>query len=459
MRYLHPKPGGIFQVWGIILFFFGIAAQDTAVVAQPSGVIERTLTSSTVVTPALKLDEVDVNNFSEEFTLFNIDGFWNIVNRGIKRIFGEINGRKFILTTNPKEVLQGDYIFLIPEQDTVLIDIFRYLNPGFFEVTLLRLLTQGPADAEAQIIIGDASANLLPAVDFVLDLDRSEEGDANGDGITHEGDDQFVELINMNHNALDISGWQILLVSGTVLGTSGRWHTFPPGTMVDPGHFVVVFGGGDPAGVPGAVFVANGGNELGVNFGLKSQVDTILVLDAAGNTIERRGYGSGEEPDQSFTRHPDGNGSFIPHLAAITSGNRRYSPGTTVGGDSVLTSGLSAAAGIAINEIHADPAADTHQFPPEIELPQNFPNPFNSETTIRFTVPEEFLLGIGVRLIIYNNLGQTVRTLISGQLFPGAFEVHWDGTGDRGQPLASGIYIYHLMIENTSKAKRMILVR
>ena len=154
-----------------VLVQFDISAQESVSIGndpnqQPS---KKRLVAASLSMKSLTLGGNLPDDGWEEFELLNIDGFFNIVNRGIKRIFCELNGRRFTLTTNPEEPSQGDFIFLIPEQDTVLIDIFPYLNPGFFEVTVLRLLTQGPAGADAILVIGDASAKLKDAVDFCLD--------------------------------------------------------------------------------------------------------------------------------------------------------------------------------------------------------------------------------------------------------------------------------------------------
>jgi hypothetical protein len=384
----------------------------------------------------------------QEYELFHLDTLFNIINRGPKRIYAELNGRKFILTTYPEEIMRGDYLFLIPEQDTVLIDISRYINPGYFDITPLSLLTQGPPNSDAFIVIGDESAMLKEEVDFVLELDEKKSGDANGDGFTHEREDQFVELVNTGAAAIDISGWKILI-------DGQGWHTFAFGTSVEAGKFVVVFGGGVPTNIPGRVFVANypGFNQP---TGLKNENGKIELTMPSGEVADSLRYSFEEGICQSLTRSPDGGGPFTPHTAAINAGRALFSPGKTVGGDTMLSTG---AGGIVINEVLSDPAADNPQLPTEIHLLQNYPNPFNNETLIRFTVPESYPFSTEVRLTIFNSLGQKIITLASGRYFPGTIKIRWDGRDERGNRVASGFYAAQLIIDQRQKTHRLVLLR
>lgn len=93
--------------------------------------------------------------------------------------------------------------------------------------------------------------------------------------------------------------------------------------------------------------------------------------------------------------------------------------------------------------------------PLHFTLFDNYPNPFNPETTIRYQLPEKGR----VDLAIYNSLGQRVRTLVAGEQTTGSYSIRWDGRADSGHPVASGIYIYRLRAGNNSAANRMILLR
>ncbi len=88
-------------------------------------------------------------------------------------------------------------------------------------------------------------------------------------------------------------------------------------------------------------------------------------------------------------------------------------------------------------------------------LYQNFPNPFNSSTTIPFYLPKHSK----VEIEIYNLLGQRVRKLYSGELDQGVHKLEWNGRNDAGIPVASGVYFYTLKSEGYFQARKMVLLR
>jgi hypothetical protein len=93
--------------------------------------------------------------------------------------------------------------------------------------------------------------------------------------------------------------------------------------------------------------------------------------------------------------------------------------------------------------------------PFEYALKQNYPNPFNPETNIEFALPKES----NVSLVVYNLLGQTVRTLVSGTVAAGAHTAHWDGKNENGANVPSGIYFYKLNTPEFFQTNKMVLVR
>lgn len=93
--------------------------------------------------------------------------------------------------------------------------------------------------------------------------------------------------------------------------------------------------------------------------------------------------------------------------------------------------------------------------PETFKLGQNFPNPFNPETTISYELPASSQ----VTLTIFNMKGQVIRSLVSGQMSAGFHSVVWNGKNDLGQNAASGIYLYQLKTEGFSDIKRLTLLR
>lgn len=95
------------------------------------------------------------------------------------------------------------------------------------------------------------------------------------------------------------------------------------------------------------------------------------------------------------------------------------------------------------------------QLPATHALEQNFPNPFNPETAVRFRLPR----GERVQLIVFNPLGQQVRTLIDGRLEAGYHAVKWDGRDEMGEKVSSGVYYYRLVTPGYQAVKKMALVK
>ena len=88
-------------------------------------------------------------------------------------------------------------------------------------------------------------------------------------------------------------------------------------------------------------------------------------------------------------------------------------------------------------------------------LSANYPNPFNSNTTIRFSIPKKQFVSITV----YNTLGMRLRTLAADVHYRGNHKVQWDCTNDRGETVASGLYFYKMISGDFSRTGRMILLK
>jgi len=98
---------------------------------------------------------------------------------------------------------------------------------------------------------------------------------------------------------------------------------------------------------------------------------------------------------------------------------------------------------------------------PEVyALYQNFPNPFNASTTIRYDLPEIS----DVTLKVYNIMGRNVATLMNGKEAGGYKRINWDGTNRYGGALSSGVYILKLMAKGESgkrfiRTQKMLLLK
>jgi hypothetical protein len=98
---------------------------------------------------------------------------------------------------------------------------------------------------------------------------------------------------------------------------------------------------------------------------------------------------------------------------------------------------------------------DQVEIPRDFELFQSYPNPFNNETIIKYSLSKP----TQVSLSIFNLLGQKVRTLVKDEKQNGTMAVSWNGKDDRGREVSSGIYFYQLKAGEFSQTKRMVLLK
>ncbi len=88
-------------------------------------------------------------------------------------------------------------------------------------------------------------------------------------------------------------------------------------------------------------------------------------------------------------------------------------------------------------------------------LGKNYPNPFNPETTIQFSIANKE----ETELIVYNVKGQRVRTLIKDKLEAGKYTIRWQGENDTGKQVSSGVYFYKLKAGDFSSVQKMLLLK
>ena len=94
-------------------------------------------------------------------------------------------------------------------------------------------------------------------------------------------------------------------------------------------------------------------------------------------------------------------------------------------------------------------------FPQGFALEQNFPNPFNPITTLRYDLPENSY----VNVIIYDMLGREVKTLVNQTQDAGYKSVIWDATNDYGKPVSAGVYLYQIQAGEFVQTKKMVLLK
>jgi flagellar hook assembly protein FlgD len=90
-----------------------------------------------------------------------------------------------------------------------------------------------------------------------------------------------------------------------------------------------------------------------------------------------------------------------------------------------------------------------------VVLHGNYPNPFNPETKISFSLPQDQ----EIELTVYNLKGQKVRTINAGITSSGEQSVVWNGKDDDGKHVGSGLYFYKLRTKDKVLTKKMLLLK
>lgn len=102
------------------------------------------------------------------------------------------------------------------------------------------------------------------------------------------------------------------------------------------------------------------------------------------------------------------------------------------------------------NNINKLSVLSTGLVPDNYSLEQNFPNPFNPSTIIRFNLPQEEI----VTLKVYNMIGQEISTLLNEKLQAGKHEINFNAAG-----LSSGVYVYKISAGDFIQSKKMTLIK
>ena len=97
--------------------------------------------------------------------------------------------------------------------------------------------------------------------------------------------------------------------------------------------------------------------------------------------------------------------------------------------------------------------------PRAFSLSPSFPNPFNASTRIAYSLPSAGTNTTPVELQVINVLGQQVRTLVRRHQTPGTYQLEWDGRGENGRTLTSGVYLLVLRAGQRQAVQKMLLLR
>ncbi len=241
----------------------------------------------------------------------------------------------------------------------------------------------------------------------------------------------WVELHNPGTEAINISGWEFKDEDDS--------HIFiiPDDTILEAGEYLVL---SNDLEAFNTLFpsVSNVVGELG--FGLSGSGELIRLYDAEETLVDAVEYGD----DSPWPEEADGNGATLelidPNLDNSLASSWIASLNNGTPGEQ--------------NDA-AVPSEDDEIVSQQLAL-SNYPNPFNPETTIAFSVTDESTLS---KIIVFNTKGQVVTVLLDEMLPCGEHTVVWDGRDDSGNSVSSGLYFYRLSSGDKQKTQKMILMK
>ncbi len=352
----------------------------------------------------------------------------------------------------------GVYLFEI--NDSANDGIF---SPGYYQVVHNGNILVGPGGdfdsqeitsfvVELTILLGDLDGdgflNILDVARFIEIV--TETGDAptfdelslmdmNGDG-----NHNILDVVMLIEEVLDTGSLSkdapiIEDITATIapmsLSNTREWQNIP--VTVDCFEMVAGFQADlvfDPNVVElGNPVLAEGNESVGVFSSINGNTMRVLGIDLAGNMINLASGLLMNVPVQVIDENASGALDFTVEDLIISG----------PGGVEIVAQCLVSVINIGL------PA------PTEFSLQQNYPNPFNPTTSIRYDIAERG----DAHLVIYNMLGQEVRSLVNGNQNIGRYEVVWNGLDNSGQPVATGIYIYHLQAAGYSKTFKMAFIK
>ena len=243
--------------------------------------------------------------------------------------------------------------------------------------------------------------------------------------------EDWVELYNPTNDPINIGNWTFKDEN------DAHVFTIPENSSLGPDQYLVLCKDADAFS---ALFpdVSNYVGDLG--FGLDGAGELTRLFDASGVLVDVVEY------DDSFPWPigADGNGPTLelvdPYsdnaIAANWSASQEHgSPGQ------FNTTSLTVQ-----NEIW---------MPTEFQLFDNYPNPFNPATIIRYILPRD---GV-VTLTIYDIMGRNVATVIDREQTAGLKSLQWNATNDAGEAVSAGVYLYTVQAGEFRQTRKMVLLR
>jgi CotH kinase protein/Lamin Tail Domain/Chitobiase/beta-hexosaminidase C-terminal domain/FlgD Ig-like domain/Divergent InlB B-repeat domain len=244
--------------------------------------------------------------------------------------------------------------------------------------------------------------------------------------------DDWIEIYNISGTNLDLSSWQ--------LKDDDDLHSFifPTDFSIPADSYIVLC----RDTLAFHTLFPDIENYLGNwNFGLGSNSDMVRIFDNEGTLIDHVLY----DNEAPWPIEPDGNG---PTLSLLNPGMNNLLPQSWAASENHGTPGV-------INDVYVFADDQNPILPNNVVLYPNYPNPFNPVTTIKYSLPEDTSVTLG----IYNVKGQLTKLLINEFQTKGQYTIDWDGNDNNGKPVASGLYFYRIKSNNCVLNQKMLLLK
>ncbi len=283
---------------------------------------------------------------------------------------------------------------------------------------------------DAQISLSVGGKTTMAAL-FSIDSSRAggivvNEINYNSSDFFNSGD--WIEFYNCSRQSVDMSRWVF------TDGEAGHAFAFPAGTVLGSDQYLVLAEDGRAF----SLRYPRVSNVIGeMDFGLSGSGEFIKISDEEGRVIDSLVF----DDQNPWPAEADGLGATLelsdPTADNASAANWRASPGHG-------SPGMRNTAETPVDENNIAAIPET------FSMFQNFPNPFNSATTVAFALPSRSF----VSLKIFDLLGKEVANVVSEEMQAGTHERQWSA-----DHLPGGIYIYCLQAGSLKKAKKMVLLR
>ncbi len=251
----------------------------------------------------------------------------------------------------------------------------------------------------------------------------------------YDSDGEWFEIYNNSDHAIDLNGW-------IIKDYDTDSHTISQSVVIQPGEYLVLGRNADTA-TNGGVTVAY--QYSGIN--LANGADEIVLLLPDGITeIDHVAYDGGPN-------WPDPTGASMYFNGTFTQDNNDPSLWAVSDLPWDGSAGDFGTPGYA-NTVSAVASQNRPVLPDDFGL-KVFPNPFNPQTTIAFSLPN----AQKVQARIFNLNGQQVRLLANGNFSAGKVKLFWNGKNNNNSTLPSGIYILSLQIGSIQITRKIVLLR